>query len=63
MIKKRAENQLRLRDRVPKEHFYRRLRGLLNFDALYRDTKMNYDSSGQQSIATVVFLSFTWLAT
>ena len=40
IIKKRAENQFQLRDRVPKEYFYRRLRGLLNLDALYRDNKM-----------------------
>tara|TARA_B110001454_G_scaffold171297_1_gene162098 strand:- start:272 stop:1852 length:1581 start_codon:yes stop_codon:yes gene_type:complete len=51
-------NQFRLSDRVPQENFYRRLRGLLNLDALYRDTKMYYGSSGQKSIAPVVFFKF-----
>ena len=58
IIKKRAENQFQLRDRVPKEYFYRRLRGLLNLDALYRDNKMFYVSSGQKSIDPVVFFKF-----
>ena len=51
-------NQFRLSDRVPKENFYRRLRGLLNLDELYRDTKMYYGSSGQKSIDPVVFFKF-----
>ena len=44
-----------LSDRIPKENFYRRLKGILELDFLYNTTKDYYGSSGQKSIDPVVF--------
>jgi transposase len=48
-------NNFRLSDRVPKENFYRRLKGAIALDFLYPMTKSFYGSSGQKSIDPVVF--------
>ncbi|MEX0273636.1 MAG: transposase, partial [Flavobacteriaceae bacterium] len=45
----------RLSDCVPEGNFYRRLKGALDLDFLYRSTKGFYGSSGQKSIDPVVF--------
>jgi len=47
--------QFQLSDRVPKHNFYRRLKGVLDLDFLYRLTKKYYGESGQKSIDPVVF--------
>jgi transposase len=44
-----------LSDRVPKENFYRRLRGTLDLSFLYKDTKDLYGKTGNPSIDPVVF--------
>ena len=48
-------NSFQLSDRVPKENFYRRLKGVLDFQFLYGLTKAYYGDSGQKSIDPVVF--------
>ena len=45
-----------LSDRVPKENFYRRLKGVLNLDFLRSDTSNYYGDCGQKSIDPVVFM-------
>ena len=45
----------RLSDRIPKENFYRRLKGAVDLDFLYPLTKGFYGQSGQKSIDPVVF--------
>lgn len=45
----------RLSDRIPKENFYRRLKGAIDLDFLYPLTKGFYGQSGQKSIDPVVF--------
>ncbi|AZQ57283.1 IS1182 family transposase [Maribacter sp. MJ134] len=44
-----------LSERIPKDNFYRRLRGTIDLDFLYRLTKGYYGESGQKSIDPVVF--------
>ena len=48
-------NQFQLSTRVPEHNFYRRLKGILDLDFLYKETKGYYGSSGQKSIDPVVF--------
>lgn len=45
-----------LSDRVPKENFYRRLKGVLNLEFLRSDTCIYYGECGQKSIDPVVFM-------
>jgi transposase len=44
-----------LSDKVPEDNFYRKLKGLLNLDWLYKATSKYYGSEGQESIDPVVF--------
>ena len=44
-----------LSDRVPEENLYRRLKGVLDLQWLYKTTKQYYGTEGQQSIDPVVF--------
>ena len=44
-----------LSSRVPKDNFYRQLRGVLHLDYLYKLTASYYGTSGQKSIDPVVF--------
>lgn len=44
-----------LSNRIPKENFYRQLRGVLHLDFLYGETSSYYGTSGQKSIDPVVF--------
>jgi transposase len=44
-----------LSDRVPEDNFYRRLKGVLNLQWLYKATKKYYGTEGQKSIDPVVF--------
>lgn len=44
-----------LSQRVPEDNFYRRLKGLLDLQWLYRETKKYYGTDGQQSIDPAVF--------
>lgn len=44
-----------LSERIPKNNFYRRLKGVLDLDFLYNLTKSYYGESGQKSIDPVVF--------
>src|SRR5665213_58653 len=44
-----------LSQRVPEDNFYRRLKGLLDLQWLYKTTKKYYGTDGQQSIDPVVF--------
>ena len=44
-----------LSQRVPEDNFYRRLKGLLDLQWLYKETKKYYGTDGQQSIDPVVF--------
>lgn len=48
-------NDFQLSVRVPEHNFYRRLKGVLPLDFLYKETKGYYGSSGQKSIDPVVF--------
>lgn len=48
-------NNFQLSNRVPATNFYRRLKGILELDFLYRLTKVYYGESGQKSIDPVVF--------
>lgn len=48
-------NSFRLSDRVPETNFYRRLKGVLDLDFLYRLTREYYGDSGQKSIDPLVF--------
>src|SRR6056297_354510 len=48
-------NNFQLSDRIPKDNFYRRLKGALEIDFLYALTKGHYGESGQKSIDPVVF--------
>lgn len=48
-------NSFQLSERVPKDNFYRRLKGALELDYLYALTKGFYGRSGQKSIDPVVF--------
>jgi transposase len=48
-------NNFQLSVRVPEHNFYRRLKGVLSLDFLYKETKCYYGSSGQKSIDPVVF--------
>ena len=47
-----------LSERVPTDNFYRRLKGILKLDWLYKATEKYYGSEGQQSIDPVVFMKF-----
>jgi len=44
-----------LSERIPKDNFYRRLKGALDLDFLYPLTRGHYGNSGQKSIDPVVF--------
>lgn len=44
-----------LSQRIPEDNFYRRLKDLLNFQWLYKETKQYYGTEGQQSIDPIVF--------
>ncbi|MFH6605179.1 transposase [Maribacter algicola] len=44
-----------LSERIPKDNFYRRLKGAIDLDFLYPLTKGYYGGSGQKSIDPVVF--------
>ena len=44
-----------LSERIPKDNFYRRLKGAIDLDFLYPLTKGHYGESGQKSIDPVVF--------
>ncbi len=44
-----------LSERIPKDNFYRRLKGAIDLDFLYPLTKGFYGDSGQKSIDPVVF--------
>ena len=44
-----------LSQRVREDNFYRRLKGLLDLQGLYKETKKYYGTDGQQSIDPVVF--------
>lgn len=48
-------SSFQLSDRVPKENFYRRLKGVLDLSFLYSLTKPYYGICGQKSIDPVVF--------
>jgi len=48
-------NTFRLSDRVPKDNFYRHLKGAIDLDFLYSKTQCFYGSSGHKSIDPVVF--------
>jgi transposase len=48
-------NNFQLSDRVPETNFYRRLKGVLHLEFLYKETKQYYGNSGQQSIDPIVF--------
>lgn len=48
-------NSFQLSERVPEHNFYRRLKGVLLLDFLYKETKGYYGNSGQKSIDPVVF--------
>ncbi len=47
--------QFQLSDRVPLDNFYRRLKGMVDLQWLYKATKDYYGTEGQQSIDPVVF--------
>lgn len=47
--------QFQLSERVPRNNFYRRLKGVVDLDFLYPITKQYYGESGQKSIDPVVF--------
>jgi hypothetical protein len=51
---------IQLSDLVPEDNFYHRLKGILNLQWVYRETKKYYCSEGQQSIDPVVFLKGRW---
>jgi transposase len=44
-----------LSERVPEDNFYRKLKGILDFQWLYKKTAKYYGSEGQESIDPVVF--------
>ncbi|WP_158973599.1 transposase [Cellulophaga sp. L1A9] len=48
-------NSFRLSERVPQDNFYRLLKGVLDLNFLYVQTKSYYGDSGQKSIDPVVF--------
>ncbi|WFO17141.1 transposase [Cellulophaga baltica 4] len=48
-------NSFRLSERVPQDNFYRLLKGVLDLNFLYFQTKSYYGDSGQKSIDPVVF--------
>tara|TARA_R110002167_G_scaffold22938_1_gene81756 strand:- start:237 stop:1808 length:1572 start_codon:yes stop_codon:yes gene_type:complete len=48
-------NNFQLSNRVPETNFYRRLKGVLDLNFLYKLTKEYYGESGQKSIDPVVF--------
>tara|TARA_R110000868_G_scaffold2576_2_gene18502 strand:+ start:2350 stop:2970 length:621 start_codon:yes stop_codon:yes gene_type:complete len=48
-------SHFQLSERIPKNNFYRRLKGVLNLNFLYKQTKDYYVESGQKSIDLVVF--------
>ena len=45
----------RLSERVPQNNFYRRLKGVLDLNYLYKSTRLYYGRCGQKSIDPVVF--------
>ena len=45
----------RISERVPQENFYRRLKGIVDIDFLYKQTRRYYGDCGQKSIDPVVF--------
>ena len=47
--------QFQLSERIPKNNFYRRLKGVLDLEFLYMLTRPYYGESGQKSIDPVVF--------
>ena len=47
-----------LSERVPEDNFYRRLKGFLDMQWLYKATKKYYGTEGQQSIDPIVFFKF-----
>jgi len=48
-------NNFQLSARIPETNFYRRLKGVLDLNFLYKLTKGYYGNSGQQSIDPIVF--------
>ncbi len=48
-------SHFQLSERIPKNNFYRRLKGVLDLNFLYKLTKEYYGESGQKSIDPVVF--------
>lgn len=48
-------NSFQLSERIPKNNFYRRLKGVLDLHFLYKLTREYYGESGQKSIDPVVF--------
>ncbi len=48
-------NSFQLSERIPKDNFYRRLKGVLELDYMYALTNGYYGKSGQKSIDPVVF--------
>ncbi len=48
-------NSFRLSERVPQDNFYRLLKGVLDLNFLYFQTKSYYGDSGQKSIDPLVF--------
>ncbi len=47
---------------VPEHNFYRRLKEVLNFDFLYKETKEYYGECGQKSIDPIVFFKLCLVA-
>ena len=52
----KVSTHFRLSERVPKHHFYRRLRDLLDWEFLRLQTRPVYSHTGQPSLDPVVFL-------
>ena len=51
----KVSTPFRLSERVPEQHFYRRLRDLLDWEFLRRQTRPVYRHTGQPSLDPVVF--------
>ena len=51
----KVSTQFRLSERVPKQNFYRRLRGVSDWEFLRQQTRPVYSHTGQPSLDSVVF--------
>ncbi len=51
----KAQSSFRLSERIPTYNLYHRLRELLDWDFLYRETQLLYSSTGRPSLDPVVF--------